>query len=207
LKIENIDSAEYYFRKALPVNDIEVRFNAYKGLLKVYQLRQNIDSIANYSLLYENSLDSLHNRMRTDVISQSAALYGYTRSEKLIEQETQKRREAWYWFFGLLVCGFLLGGFFIMRYKNSQNEKRRLAERIQLLRGYAVNKNLYDSPVANHFRQLLKVNPYHQPEAKDWKELTALIETEIPGFRKALSNEAYTPSDIEYDVCMLIKIQ
>jgi len=207
LKIDNVDSAEYYFRKALPVNDIEVRFNAYKGLLKVYQLRQNIDSIANYSLLYENSLDSLHNRMRTDAISQSAALYGYTRSEKLIEQETQKRREAWYWFFGLLVCGLLAGVFAFWLYKNSQNEKRRLAERIQLLRGYAVNKNLYDSPVANHFRQLLKANPYHQPDAKDWKELTTLIETEIPGFRKALSNETYTPSDIEYDVCMLIKIQ
>ena len=207
LKIDNVDSAEYYFRKALPVNDIELRFNAYKGLLKVYQLRQNIDSIVNYSLLYENSLDSFHNRMRTDAISQSAALYGYTRSEKLIEQEAQKRREAWYWFFGLLVCGLLAGVFAFRLYKNSQNEKRRLAERIQLLRGYAVNKNLYDSPVANHFRQLLKANPYHQPEAKDWKELTALIETEIPGFRKALSNEDYTPSDIEYDVCMLIKIQ
>jgi hypothetical protein len=132
LKIENIDSAEYYFRKALPVNDIEVRFNAYKGLLKVYQLRQNIDSIANYSLLYENSLDSLHNRMRTDAISQSAALYGYTRSEKLIEQETQKRREAWYWFFGLLVCGLLATGFGVLRYHNNQKEKRLIINQLRV---------------------------------------------------------------------------
>ena len=73
--------------------------------------------------------------------------------------------------------------------------------------GYAVNKNLYDSPIARHFRQLLKANPYQNPSLSDWKELKTVISQEIPDFHEKLQTESYQLSDNEYDICMLIKIQ
>ena len=204
---EHIDSAIWYFKR------IDGRYGVYGQSETLHHLALLEESKGNTqeAMYYYKQRDAIYDSIR--VLSQVEATqkvnaqYNLNLIKKERDEIAQKKREAWFWFGALLAFGLMAGAFAFWLYKNSQNEKRRLADRIQLLRGYAVNKNLYDSPVANHFRQLLKANPYHQPEAKDWKELTALIETEIPGFRKALSNEAYTPSDIEYDVCMLIKIQ
>ena len=41
----------------------------------------------------------------------------------------------------------------------------------------------------------------------DWKELKAYIDSEIPDFRGKLQTATHELTDIEYDVCMLIKIQ
>ena len=124
LKINRLDSAEFFFRKAIRYGDFQSVLYAYNGMLKTYQRKNHPDSVTYYSLLYEEALDSLHNRMQTDAIRQSAALYGYTRSERLIEQEAQKRREAWYWFIGLLTFVLISGSLVIQLYRKRQSEKR-----------------------------------------------------------------------------------
>ena len=96
---------------------------------------------------------------------------------------------------------------FVIAYIHNRDEKQRLRDRIRLLSGYAVNKNLYDSPIAQHFRELLKANPYQNPSMNDWKELAALIESEIPNFREKLQTDSHQLSDAEFDICMLVKIQ
>jgi tetratricopeptide (TPR) repeat protein len=124
LAIEHIDSAELYFRKGIQYGSYEAASSSYKGMLSVYQHKQNLDSVVYYSRLSEIALDSLHQRMQTDAIHQASALYDYTRSEKLAEQEAQKKREAWYWFWGLLTCGLFLIGLSIRLYKKKQEEKQ-----------------------------------------------------------------------------------
>ena len=124
LAIEHIDSAELYFRKGIQYGSYEAASSSYKGMLSVYQHKQNLDSVVYYSRLSEIALDSLHRRMQTDAIHQASALYNYTRNEKLAEQEAQKKREAWYWFGGLLVCGILLSGLSIKLYRKKQEEKQ-----------------------------------------------------------------------------------
>jgi tetratricopeptide (TPR) repeat protein len=94
LGINKIDSAEYYFRKAISHGDFQCISNAYKGMLTVYQYKHNIDSVVYYSHLNEVALDSLHNRMQTDAIHQTSALYDYTRSEKLAEQKTAEAEHS-----------------------------------------------------------------------------------------------------------------
>ena len=96
---------------------------------------------------------------------------------------------------------------FVIAYIHNRNEKHRLEDRIKLLRGYAVNKNIYDSPIAHRFRQLLKANPYQNPSLNDWKELADLIDREVPDFREKLQTDSHQLSDAEYDICMLVKIQ
>ena len=125
LGIDQIDSAEFYFRKAICqsilYDDIS---NGYKGMLAVYEHKQNLDSIVHYSHLNEAALDSLHNRMQIDAIHQAASLYNYTRSLKQAEQEAQKKREAWYWFAALSVLVFILLCLAYSFYNKKQREKQ-----------------------------------------------------------------------------------
>jgi len=87
LKSGNLDSSEFYLRKALPYS----KSNSSRGLLSIYQAKGNCDSVSKYARLYEEALDTLHNNMRTDVLHQTLALYDYHRFQK---ESEQKAREA-----------------------------------------------------------------------------------------------------------------
>ena len=89
LAINQLDSAEVYFRKAIRY---DYTSDGYKGLMSVYRKRNNVDSVFKFSLLYEGAQDTLHNQMRTTAIHQMSALYNYNRSQKEAEQEREKSR-------------------------------------------------------------------------------------------------------------------
>ena len=123
LRVNKLESAEELFRKAVQYGNIEIKLYAYAGMVRVYQRMHNEDSLFRYSVLHEEALDSFRNDLKTDAIRQSAALYDYTRSEKKAELEAQKKREAWYWFVGLLAFVFIASGFVVNIYKKRQKEK------------------------------------------------------------------------------------
>ena len=122
LGINNSDSAELYFRKAMCFGDFNCSSNAYKGLISVYQRKRVIDSIAKYSRLHEEALDSLHNQMRTEAIHQATSLYDYSNFQRIAEQEAQKKREAWQLLRSLIAIAILLTVFSCFYYR----KKRRI---------------------------------------------------------------------------------
>lgn len=125
VKANQIDSAEYYFRKAARTcTTIDDKSCAYNGLLAVYEQKRNIDSILLYSKLHEEALDTLHDRMRTDAIHQAAVLYDYTRFQKEAEQESTKRREAWQWFWILFATVAIASVAAIRFYRKRQRERK-----------------------------------------------------------------------------------
>lgn len=128
LAVHETDSAEYYYRKAIRYGYLP---EGYKGLLQVYRERHNADSMAHYSLLFEQAQDSLHNKMRTEAIHQMSALYDYSRSQKQAEQEATKAREArmWLWSICLIALFVIVIGIYVYRHRQRQNR-----ERIQHLR-------------------------------------------------------------------------
>ncbi len=123
LAISNTASAERYFRKAIEYGHLN---DAYKGMLSIYREKRNVDSVMHYSILYENSIDSLHKKMQTDAIHQMSALYNYSRSQKEAETEAQKAKNARLWIIGILIS-VALGGillFYVYRgYKRKQQQK------------------------------------------------------------------------------------
>lgn len=127
LAINNIASAERYFRKAI---DYGYPHDAYKGLLSIYRDKENVDSVMHYSMLYEKSIDSLHKKMQTDVIHQMSALYNYSRSQMKAEQEAQKARNARLWIIGILVSVVLGGMLFFCVYRNYQRKKQREIDKL-----------------------------------------------------------------------------
>jgi hypothetical protein len=208
LHTNNLDSAEYYFRKEMhDGKDYGNQNSAANGLALLYQKLQRPDSTAKYAIYAYAMLDSVYAQKATKEVERMQAMYDYTRSE---QKSHQKEREADRFRLSLVIISALsaiLILLFVIVFIRNQNEKRRLAERIQILSGYAINRKLHDSSIAQHFRHLLNASPNRYPDLKDWKELTALFENEMPNFRLSLSKEEYTPSDFEYEICMLIKIQ
>lgn len=97
LAVKNIDSAEQYFRKAIKYGYNE---NAYKGLLSVYRESGNLDSVVHYSILYESSLDSIHNKKQIETIHQMSSLYNYNRIQREAEMEAKKVHKAHF----LIIC-------------------------------------------------------------------------------------------------------
>ena len=164
-------------------------------------------SLIKYCYLRDSICSIAHNDIEMQKTLQVQAMYDYTRSERLAHQKEQKADQ----FKTTLIVVCLLSAItillFAIAYIRYLDEKQRLRDRIRLLSGYAVNKNLYDSPIAQHFRQLLKANPYQNPTLSDWKKLKSVISQEIPDFHEKLQTDSYQLSDNEYDICMLIKIQ
>lgn len=169
LGVGQIDSAEYYFRKAINNGRLSTVSNAYKGMLAVYQRKHNIDSIVKYSQLNEAALDSLHNRMRTDAIQQSSSLYNYTRSQQIAKQESAKRRKAWQWFWSLFATVAIASVAAIRFYRKRQRERQ---ERILQLSSALSAVRTEQLTVQNELRQLKDRNYESLIAEKERREQT-----------------------------------
>ncbi len=133
LTVNDIDSAEYYYRKAIVYTS-----DAYKGLLAVYRKRQNVDSVLHYSILNERALDSLHNSMEIDAIQRMSSLYNYNRSQKEAEQERiryQKSQDILHYCINILIILMFIiiciGYLFAKNNKEKRNKIIKLRERLR----------------------------------------------------------------------------
>ena len=88
LKRHDYALAEQWFRK-LPSSKQK---DAYKGLLSVFRFQNKLDSVAKYAYLYENALDTLHNKMQTEAIHQMSSLYNYQQFKEKAKKEEERTR-------------------------------------------------------------------------------------------------------------------
>lgn len=105
IKTNRLDSAEYFMRKLL------IRGNeadAYRGLLTIYQQKKNTDSIIKYAHLYEDAVDTLNNRRRTEIIGQISSLYNYQRYQQIADKEYRRAEQARQNSMVILLCSFFL---------------------------------------------------------------------------------------------------
>ena len=202
------DAALYYFRKLLALaNSYSLKSAAFVGIRQYYTTYYNRDSLIKYTRFCDSLGKVAHMDVEMQKILQMQAMYDYTRSERHAHQKEQEADQFKTTLIVVCSLSAIMILLFVIAYIRYRDEKQRLRDRIRLLSGYAVNKNLYDSPIAQHFRQLLKANPYQIPSLSDWKELKTVISQEIPDFHEKLQTDSYQLSDNEYDICMLIKIQ
>lgn len=175
LAVNRLDSAEYYFRKAIKYGYLS---EGYKGLLSIYREKQNIDSVNYFSRQYEAAQDSLHNKMQTNAIHQMSALYNYSRSQKEAEQEREKAQDRLYL---LSIISFatiiLLMAVIVVAWlyrKNQKEKKARIAELEETLNSARLQRNT----ILEELR-ILKEKDYESIIAikeKQEQELTKRIE-------------------------------
>ena len=123
--VGHLDAAEYWYRRAESYHNLQY---AYRGLLRLFHQKHNADSVFKYARLYEDATDSLHYKIRTDAVRQMSALYDYSRSQQLAEQEAAKARTArmWLWTIGISALVLLIFSIWFYRLRQRQNRERIL---------------------------------------------------------------------------------
>ena len=132
--LNNLDSAEYYYRK-LYHNDMSYTSMdvMYRGLLSVFQKRQQADSIAKYAQLYCEANDSSIAKKDQELTAKMASCYRYNRYQK---ESSERAKEVYGIRIMLILISilFVLIGVFVVaigrRFIKRQREKESVQKRI-----------------------------------------------------------------------------
>ena len=175
-----MESAEAYFRKAIKYGYLS---EGYRGLLRLYREKNNMDSVVLFSQLYEAAQDTLHNKMRTDAVHQMSVLYNYNRNLKKLEEEKEKVRNARIVTASIIVVSISL--IWVISWLYYRKQKRRKDSIISL-------ENELNSAIST--RNELK-EELGQLKAKDYENVIATKEnkvTELTAIIKRLTEENRT---------------
>ena len=95
MAIQQLDSAEYFFRKELrDSKDINNQIAGCKGLQMVYERRRITDSIAKYAKLSYELNDSAYLQSEMQNIQKFQASYNYNHHKFLAEQSEKKAQQS-----------------------------------------------------------------------------------------------------------------
>ena len=83
--VEELDSAQHYFHKAINYGQYE---GGYKGLLSVYEKLKIPDSIAKYARLFANANDSSFLHVNQESVHRISSLYNFTRQQRIAEAKS-----------------------------------------------------------------------------------------------------------------------
>lgn len=135
LEINQLDSAEYYFRKALRLtHDLNCQIPATRGMSLLYKKLGVNDSMGKYALMYAELNDSNFRINATQELRHMNSLYNYGRNQKIASEKTE---EAYGHKIRFIISVFVillilcLGTFFFMNLK-----RRQRAAIIQLKKEY-----------------------------------------------------------------------
>ena len=133
LYTNNLDSAEYYFRKELhDGRDYNNQNAAATGLSELYQRLHQPDSIAKYSLYAYAMSDSLYKKRTSKDVERIQAMYNYTRHQEVARRESEKaalaNRKLLICFIVLLAVLLLSSWLYIARRKVIDNLQKIAAK-------------------------------------------------------------------------------
>lgn len=117
LGINQVDSAECYYRK---LGLYGFHYETAQGLLAVYNIRLNRDSIKKYSHLCEQEMDNILNGTQAKATVMANSLYSYTRLQKKIDEARLLHERNKY-----IQLFFCLGILFILACAARQSKKIR----------------------------------------------------------------------------------
>ena len=193
LAVNNLDSAEYMFRKELRNGkDLNNQIAGCKGLQEVFERRKLADSIAKYANLGYVLNDSAYSLSEMQNIQKLQASYNYNHKKQLAEQKAREAERAWLILALVVSCVIII----LLQFSKKYN----------LFKKAALDYRLKNADITTRLRKMAKSNPPVQPGLEDWKQLRALVEREIPDFSRILNTEDHSLSDIEYDVCLMIRV-
>ena len=193
LKRSITDSAEHYFRKELREGfDLNNQIAGYKGLQNVYEKRGILDSIAKFANLGYLLNDSAYSLSEMQNIQKLQASYNYNHHKFLAEKSRLEARVAWLVLAVSFLAFVLVGILFGKKYKTFKRA--------------ALDNRMIHADITRRFKDMANSDPVQYPSLEDWKGLRSLVEHEIPSFPQILGKEEHSLSDLEYDVCLMIRV-
>ena len=197
MNASKLDSAEYYFRKELEQSlDANNIMSSYKGLQKVYEKIGNVDSLTKYAHLFMDFANTIHNDVEMQGMLRLQAAYDYSKKEKTAYQ-AKIEAQAWHFRFWIVTLSL-----FVLILASSSGYMYLKS----IIRKSELDKRLNMAPVVERMRNCANSNPPSKPTFEDWKELKSLINKEIPSFYFTLNTPEYTLTDMEYDLCLLLRV-
>ena len=193
IEINEIDSAEYLFRKEISQgNDINNQIIGSKCLQEIY-MRKNIpDSIVKYANLGYFLNDSAYSLSEMQNIQKFQASYNYNHHKFLAEKSRLEARVAWLVLAVSILAFALVGILFGKKYKTFKRA--------------SLDNRLIHTDITRRLKDMANSDPVQYPSLEDWKGLRSLVEHEIPSFPQILGKEEHSLSDLEYDVCLMIRV-
>ena len=193
LGTNKVDSAESMFRKELSqATDLNNRIAGCKGLQEVYNRKGSVDSIAKYASLGYELNDSAYSLSEMQNIQKLQASYDYNHLKYKVEKKELEAERAWLIVALVSIIFIILGLYFGRKYFG--------------LRKIALDYRLRKADITHHLKKLANSNPPQYPTFDDWDKLRALVEHEIPAFRKVLKVDELSLTELEYDICLMIRV-
>ena len=193
LAINQVDSAEYMFRKELREGrNLNNQIAGCKGLQKVYEQRKMSDSIAKYASLSYELNDSAYSLSEMQNIQKFQASYDYNHIKYEAEKKELEAERAWLIVALVSILFITIGIYFGRKYLG--------------LRYIALDQRLRRADITRRLKKLANSNPPQYPNFDDWDSLRELVEREIPSFRKALKVDELSISEWDYDLCLMIRV-
>jgi len=173
-----IDSAEWYMRT---LQNFGNTVDSYRGLLTLFQRTGITDSIAKYARLYEDAIDTINNRNRTELIHQMASMYNYQRFQIRAEQEASAARRLKRTIELVSVVFFILLWALTSFYL--KNKKKRLSEMNSLHKNYlqaqvAYNKTKEELRLLENDKAELQIKK--EKEIEGLKEIISAYKEKLP---------------------------
>ena len=193
LATHQLDSAEYLFRKELrDGKDINNQIAGNKGLQLVYEQRRIPDSIAKYAKLSYELNDSAYSLSEMQNIQKFQASYNYNHIKYKAEKKELEAQRAWFIVALASILFIVVCIYFGRKYLG--------------LRNMALDHRLRKADITRKLKKLANSNPPQYPTLDDWDQLRALVEREIPSFRKALKVDELSLTEWDYDICLMIRV-
>ncbi len=134
LKVHQTDSAEFNFRRLLRRNTVSNSAEAYKGLLSVYNEKEDLDSVKKYILLFEQAVYKERADIQTHAIHQIHSLYNYQRSQEKANAESRKaERIRFYLMLSLLMMVIIIILAFTI-FIHLVQKKKKIRDEAEMLR-------------------------------------------------------------------------
>ena len=126
-------------------------------------------------------------------IQKLQASYNYNHHHKFLAEKSRlEARIAWLVLAVSILAFALAGSLFGRKYKT--------------LKRAALDNRLIHADITRRLKDMANSDPVRYPCLEDWKGLRSLVEHEIPSFPQILGKEEHSLSDLEYDVCLMIRV-
>lgn len=189
-----IDSAEYMFRKELETGkDMNNQIAGCKGLQKVFEKRRLSDSIAKYATISYELNDSAYSLAEMQNMQQFQASYNYNHVKYLAEKKKLEAKVAWLVLALITILVLILGVHFGLRYYRFKKA--------------ALDYRLRSADITRRLKQYANSNPLQYPTFDDWDKFRSFVEHEVPSIRKVLKVDELSLTELDYDVCLMIRAQ
>ena len=126
LGVNKLESAKYFFERELyNYSDYNNKQAAAKGLFMLYKRTKDADSIAKYSELWNNAVDSSYAHMSTRHLQQMHAIFNYSKYKDLAQQKDYELKIRTTFIIVVIIVLFLV---FILIYLRNRLRYNRIKE-------------------------------------------------------------------------------